>query len=309
MYNELLKFLKSDETHHIFKYGKTNILIVTKYKYDENNIFLYSQISYGSLNFRKDFNYAGFYNLKSNTLYDLNYHLRNALNLEANNIIRYGQLIEEVNSLIIQKCREIINNDFKDIEILKSKIKLSEIDKNTIKNKNYRAIQSAKEYFKNNKSVDDIDVHIDNVSDISMQDVLKYINNDSEFIDNKAKKHIEDNLNNIYINILYAQMCKKELLKIQKDKTNILHIKKAIKDCITDQKTVTVTIFKDNKEFTFKTYVSTLKRGDYYSSNDILAKDREEFYELFGKYEDYNADEITKITYSKKVLYSKQTTN
>lgn len=314
MQNELLEFLKSNETQHEFiidKYGIKGVLIMIKYKYDENNIFLYTQYQYeNSLDILKQFEYSGFYNLKSNTFYDIKaYNLENIV-IPQDNIISLSKLKEIINSLVIKKCKEIINRDFKNIEVLKSKVKLSEYEKRKIEYyKKFAHKQEAQKYFLDEKTINDIEISINDVKNISVDDILKYIDNDKLLIDDIAIKHVNNNLNSIYIKILCSEMLKKEFLKIQNDKTNILHIKKAIKDCIKDQKTVNVTIFKDNKEFTFKTGVNELKRVaflSYYLEYDMIAKDRKKFYELFGKNADYKAEEITKIMYSKKVLYSKE---
>ena len=81
---------------------------------------------------------------------------------------------------------------------------------------------------------------------------------------------------------------------------------KAITDAVKDSgaKAVTVTIQKDGAELTFKTAADSLTghRG-YYSTYYIPAQDRREFERMFGRNADYNADEITRITYGKKTIY------
>ncbi len=74
MYNELLKFLKSNKTQcklTITKYRRNDTLLIIKYYYDDNNILLYTQSNYeNDLDINKKLEYSEFYNLKSNTFYD-----------------------------------------------------------------------------------------------------------------------------------------------------------------------------------------------------------------------------------------------
>lgn len=311
MYNELLKFLKSSKTQcqlTITKYRRNDTLLIIKYYYDDNNILLYTQFNYeNDLDINKRLEYSGFYNLKSNTFYDTTYNLKDIIDIK--NIVFLNELKEKIKSLVLKKCMEIIKKDFKDIDVLKSKIKLNDLDKRSIEEiKNYSSKQVAKQYFLEGKSIDDINICITNTPKIYFEHVIKYIDNIDCAIDEIANKYINDNFKNIYLNYLYTEMYKKEFLKIQNDKNNTLHLRKAIKESITDQKTVNVTIFKDDKEFSFKTDTDVFKYGiccDYYSAYNIAAKDRQKFYDLFGRSADYTASEIVKITYSKKVLYSK----
>ena len=99
-----------------------------------------------------------------------------------------------------------------------------------------------------------------------------------------------------------------ELKKTYEDKSHSFHARKAIIEAVKDKKTVNVTILKNGQTFTFKTETATLtygQRNDEYSKYDIQAKDRQKYKELFGT-NDYTADEILKITYGKKEIYTKE---
>lgn len=311
MYNELLEFLKSDRTQcklTITKYRRNDRLLIIKYYYDENNILLYTQFNYeNDLDINKDLKYSGLYNLKSNAFYDTTYDLENILSIKSTASL--DELKEKIKSLVLKKCIEIIKKDFKNIDNVKAKITLNDFDKKNIEEvKKYRSKEVATQYFLEGKTIDDINVCINNTPKIYFEYIARYINNNL-FIDEIAQKHINDNLKDIYLNYLYTEMYKKEFLKIHDDKTNILHIRKAIKESVKDKKTVNVTIFKDNKKFSFKTDANVFKHGiycDHYSTYDIVAKDRQKFYDLFGRIADYTANEILAITYCKKVIYSKE---
>lgn len=311
MYNKIIEFLKSNKIQDeitINKNGENNTLIIIKYYYDDNNIILYTQLNDDDLDISKNIEYSGIYNIKTNTFYDISYTLRCIMALQ--NVPSCFELEDTINSLVLKKCREIIKKDFKNIYALKYKIELSDWDKKDIeRHKNYYARKTAQRYFLEGKTIDDIDIRIKNIPEISFKHIIDYINNNELLINEIAQQHINNNLKYIYLNSLFTEMYKKEFLEIQNDKTNILHLQKSIKESITGQKTVNVTIFKDNKEFTFKTGTVALKLCsmiDYYSPYYIVAKDRKKFYELFGESADYTADEIVKITYGKKNIYVKE---
>ncbi len=65
-----------------------------------------------------------------------------------------------------------------------------------------------------------------------------------------------------------------------------------------------VTVFKEGQEMAFKTAASSL-RGcrDSYSTYDIQSADRQRFDQAFGRYADYTADEIVRITYGRNAIY------
>lgn len=67
---------------------------------------------------------------------------------------------------------------------------------------------------------------------------------------------------------------------------------------------VYVTVFKEGQEMTFKTAAHSL-RGyrNSYNCFDIQNADRQRFEQAFGRYADYTADEITRITYGRNAIY------
>ncbi len=65
-----------------------------------------------------------------------------------------------------------------------------------------------------------------------------------------------------------------------------------------------MTIRKSGEELTFKMDASyLLGQRNYYNASGIPAQDRRRFEALFGCHSDYNADDITKITYGKNTIY------
>jgi len=73
-------------------------------------------------------------------------------------------------------------------------------------------------------------------------------------------------------------------------------------------KTVTVTIRKDGKDFTFKTEAGQFRSDcvSYYSDWNIVAADRREFERVFGRGAHYRPEDILRIEYARSVLYESE---
>ena len=97
-----------------------------------------------------------------------------------------------------------------------------------------------------------------------------------------------------------------EYQALVQDTGNPLHRVKAISEAIkaSGAKTVPVTVQRDGEALSFRTGTTPL-RGRYnsYSASHIGIADRREFERLFGRYADYHAEEITKITYGRHTIY------
>ena len=77
----------------------------------------------------------------------------------------------------------------------------------------------------------------------------------------------------------------------------------AVKD--SGAKTVNVTIIKGGEEYSFKYSADRLSRylDGRYSAWEMPPKDRDGFYERFGRYSDFTPEDITEISYRGKTLY------
>lgn len=135
---------------------------------------------------------------------------------------------------------------------------------------------------------------------------LAYIQDPDEFIQTEAEKYINTNQEKILLEFLENDALLAEYQTLMEDTGDPVHRMKAITDAIKTSggKTVTVTIQKEEQELTFKTEASSLtgyKKG--YNTFDIPASDRRKFEKLFGRYADYTAEDITKITYGRNTIY------
>ena len=216
-----------------------------------------------------------------------------------------SKVCDSVINAIEDKARSMIDDSFKTEKLSKENIeKLEEYQKYYLKN-------SVKDnFFKGTQEVTINDWFINADKNISVIDyiTLETEEEKEEFILQKAKEHIQKNKDEIVLLLRKIDLLNEKLKAIYEDKNHIFHTRKAIIKAVKDKKTVNVTILKNEQTFTFKTETRTLSRGqydEYYSDLDIQAKDRQKYKELFGT-NDYTADEILKITYGKKEIYTKE---
>ena len=135
---------------------------------------------------------------------------------------------------------------------------------------------------------------------------IAYITDPELFVQTEADQYIRNNQERFLLQFLKNDALLAEYQALMLDTGNPIHRMKAITDAVKGRsaKTVTVTVQKDGQELTFKTSAASLTgHRNYYSTSDIPASDRREFERLFGRYADYNAEDITKITYGRNTIY------
>lgn len=135
---------------------------------------------------------------------------------------------------------------------------------------------------------------------------LDYIQDPEGFIQNEAERLIKMNQEQFLLQFLKNDALLMKYEAVMQDTANPIHRVKAISEAIkiSGAKSVNVTVQKDGEELSFKTGTTPL-RGRYnsYSSSHIAAADRQEFERLFGRYSNYSAEDIIRITYGKKTIY------
>lgn len=142
--------------------------------------------------------------------------------------------------------------------------------------------------------------------DMQDDDFLNYLRDPQAYIQTQAKQYFESHQADILRQLLETEALVKEYQALMDDPGNSIHrkweIAAAVKNCC--GKNVTVSIQKDGKALTFKIQ-STALTGcrDTYPTWDIPAADRREFERLFGRYGDFSAEDITKITYGRNTIY------
>ena len=135
---------------------------------------------------------------------------------------------------------------------------------------------------------------------------IAYITDPELFVQTEADQYIRNNQERFLLQFLKNDALLAEYQALMQDTGNPVHRIKAITDAVKGcgAKTVTVTVQKDGQELTFKTAANSLTgHRSYYSTSDIPATDRREFERLFGRYADYNAGDVTRITYGRNTIY------
>ena len=135
---------------------------------------------------------------------------------------------------------------------------------------------------------------------------IAYMQDPEGFIQTEAEMHIKNNQEKFLLQFLKNDALLAEYQALAQDTGSPIHRMKAITDAVKGcgAKTVTVTVQKDGQEFTFKTSAASLTgHRNYYNTSDIPASDRKEFERLFGRYADYNAEDVVKITYGRNTIY------
>lgn len=140
---------------------------------------------------------------------------------------------------------------------------------------------------------------------------LAYIQDKDGFIRAEAEHYIETNQENILLQFLKNEILMVDYQALMQDTGSPIHRMKEITDAIktSGAKTVTVTIQKDGIELTFKAMANCLTgHRNYYNASNIPAQDRREFERLFGRYADYKAEDIIRITYGRNTIYEAPST-
>ncbi len=135
---------------------------------------------------------------------------------------------------------------------------------------------------------------------------IAYITDPELFAQTEADQYIKSNQEDFLLQFLENDTLLAEYQALVQDTGNPIHRMKAITDAINGcgAKTVTVTVQKGGQELTFKAAADSLTgHRNYYSTSDIPASDRREFERLFGRYADYNAENVVKITYGRNTIY------
>ena len=144
------------------------------------------------------------------------------------------------------------------------------------------------------------------LNDLPETAFIAYITDPELFVQTEAEQYIKDYQESFLLQFLENDALLAEYQALMQDDENPVHRMKAITDAVKGcgAKTVTVTVQKGGQELTFKAAADSLTgHRRYYSSYDIPASDRREFEQIFGRYANYHAEDITKITYGRNTIY------
>lgn len=311
MNNNFIEYLKSDEKIFISGTNKEKTFCVKLPYFIEGWEFLYFGDS--SSYYEKKLEVAGYYNLKDKKIFNPSFALK----------WKIGEKdIEEMSYNYTETEKEMRDN------ILKSLFEKYEKEEYVTPSKeamdrrmqylNYNASEQAKHMFLEGRD----EVIIEYSLKLTQEDIMKYLLNKKEEVENFIKIYLSDEEQVsylIYINHL-KKTIKEKLEKIKEEaKETGMDKLRILRECVPqDCKTITVTCLKkldkeERKEkFTCKVPANKIAYLD--SLNDWIAsswditplKTREEFLRLFGRGADIRVPEIIKITHGKQVLYSEE---
>lgn len=303
MEKEFYDFLKSDKSIESFSFSDKRIAMVSKVSYNNKIDILYVLDNYGGNPFdlKSSFEYGGIYNKEQNKLFDLNYHIKS-------HILKWEY--DDSRDTSIDELYKTINKDMNDkikemIECSKNEIfKVDEIEQLPALDD-----EDVITFFMEGVTSDTLEDSFVKYNTKNPQDLLEYLTDRDTFVKVKSKDFILDKSLEIVEDLATSEKRRKTLKQIENNPNHPYHKIKKIVDAIKENGcvTVNVTINKNDIEQTFKYDAGLLKNG--YNNNYLPSfcikkvSDRDLFSENFGKWEDFDFKDITKITYGKKTIY------
>lgn len=284
--------------------------IIRVYK-NEHIDYLFVQEVYGkddeiTKNYKLE--YAGFFCKTSGKLCAADYHLQDMIENSGCPVLPdWGVLAKEMCNSVREKVEELIDGDRNNLKI--SSISNDDLLKSLIYAKDRETENTAREAFLSDKPVGvykckqyTVDLDDENV-------ILSYVVSTEAFVEQEARKYIENNQEQILYEFLLQDLIKEEYDAILNNPSNSAHTVKQIIHAVSSSgaKTVNVTIRRGDAEGTFKFGADLLARdcgSSGYNTWSLTKSERERFEELFGTHKSYfQPQEIVRITYGRRVLF------
>lgn len=300
-----IKWLSSGNTNPCYIEKDWYTLIIIRLEKSKNFDYLFCQKNYNHMSISNNiFEYVGIYYKQDNSLYDVQYELRDIVeDFKSIETKSKNSLLKQLEETVRYKVENLVNNDRNNLQITELKnshfIEVFNYTK-------YSAERDAREFYFNNKP---IIFQCSYVAKFEEKELLfEYILDPENYAQKEAETYIFNNQENILCSLLCNDIIRKEYETISKDTKNPIHTIKKIKNVMenTSAKTVNVTILKNDIEFTFKTEVTPLLgicQYNLYETHYIVSKDRHRFEQAFGSNVNYKPQEIIRITYKKNILY------
>jgi len=272
---------------------------------DETFDYLYIQQQWSSTGIERkgNFAYAGIYCKQDGLLYDVQNNLRKFTDDEARNS---EALQETLKQAVCQAVEKRIGNDRRNLQI--SELSAPQEIARFARFQEYRASEQARKVYLSTQSNEENSFYCSYVPNNWTEDsLLRYILDPAQYAATEVEKYINSHQEEMLMDFLCMDAIAVEYTAILETPLAPVHRVKRIMAAVRDSqaKTLTVTICKDGREFTFKTDAQELRRDCTcsYSTWNIAAPDRREFEQLFGHAARYSPEEILCITYARSVLY------
>ena len=271
---------------------------------DFDYLYAQQQCSENGIERNENFKYTGIYCKLDGLLYDGRHAIRELIGDEAQS----SKVLREQLKLAV--CRAVegkIGNDRQTLQI--SELSTERKRKDLAYYLECAAAEDArKAYLEDTYNADDgFSFRCDYEPDHWTEDsLLNYILNPVQYVEAEAGVYISSHQENMLMKFLCADAFAVEYAAILENTLAPVHRVKQIMSAVSASpaKTVTVTICKDEIEFTFKTEAQEFRWDctSTYSNWRIAATDRREFERLFGR-SSYRPEDILRITYARSVLY------
>ena len=213
-------------------------------------------------------------------------------------------IVGEMNSRVNERVESMVANDRNNLSV--REITGWQASRDLEYYRDYGAKESVvQQIFSNQEPDGQFHSHY-KLSDLPETVFIAYITDPELFVQTEAEVYAKSNQEKFLLQFLKNDALLAEYQALMLDADNPIHRMKAITDAVKEcgAKTVTVTVQKDGQELTFKAAADSLTgHRNYYSTTEIPAADRREFERLFGRHTDYNAEDITKITYGRNTIY------
>ena len=273
--------------------------------------YLYVQKLYRSTELKRvKLEYAGIYCKRDGLVYDGQYIIRDLVDDLTGLEMRTAEVLHgNLKAAVRSAVETSIGNDRKNLIISKLTSEKESRELETFRQ--YSAGRQARDAYLKSEDEDTVfefTYQCDyNPEQWTEESLLEYILDSEEYVSAEVKSYIDSHQESALSDFLAGDMVAAEYKTLINNSMNPVHRVKRIMRALSasSAKTVTVTVRKDGKDFTFKAEASPFRSDciSHYSDWSIAAADRREFERIFGRNANYKPQDILRIEYSRSVLY------
>nr|WP_316626672.1 hypothetical protein [uncultured Ruminococcus sp.] len=306
-YSELSKWLQDDITKPAAIRNGDYADTIIRVPYDDDFDFLFHQNSYNGepLTVNANMAYCGIYNKLDGQLYDVKFPLKGKLD-DMDSTKSMLDIEQQFNDDVRAFIEGVVGND---VDHLRSpSFEDAKYDNRLDDFRRNYADSIVTRMYLGGDSADDIrfqcGYYLDRSSSALM---LRYLKYHDATVEEAATGYWQTHQDDMLLELRKNEILREKLRVLEANPNHPLHKQKAVMDAVKDSgaKTVNVTIIKGGEEYSFKYSADRLSRymEGKYSAWDMPSKDRDGFYERFGRYSDFTPEDITEISYRGKTLY------
>ena len=306
-YSELSKWLQDDITKPAAIRNGDYADTIIRVPYDDDFDFLFHQNSYNGepLTVNANMAYCGIYNKLDGQLYDVKFPLKGKLD-DMDSTKSMLDIEQQFNDDVRAFIEGVVGND---VDHLRSpSFEDAKYDNRLDDFRRNYADSIVTRMYLGGDSADDIrfqcGYYLDRSSSALM---LRYLKYRDATVEEAATGYWQTHQDDMLLELRKNEILREKLRVLEANPNHPLHKQKAVMDAVKDSgaKTVNVTIIKGGEEYSFKYSADRLSRymEGKYSAWDMPSKDRDGFYERFGRYSDFTPEDITEISYRGKTLY------